>query len=67
MVLHSLGDCEFSHMALFHSLQVFLGHSGAHDVEGNELPPLVYVSRGKRPGYRHHKNAGAKNALVCLR
>jgi hypothetical protein len=33
-------------------------------VEGNELPRLVYVSREKRPGYNHHKKAGAMNALV---
>ncbi|KAK7814927.1 cellulose synthase a catalytic subunit 8 [udp-forming] [Quercus suber] len=45
-------------------IQVFLGHSGAHDVEGNELPRLVYVSREKRPVYRHHKKAGAENALI---
>ncbi|OVA02032.1 Cellulose synthase [Macleaya cordata] len=45
-------------------IQVFLGHSGAHDIEGNELPRLVYVSREKRPGYQHHKKAGAMNALV---
>jgi len=43
---------------------VFLGQSGGHDVEGNELPRLVYVSREKRPGYDHHKTAGAMNALV---
>ncbi|EER93135.1 hypothetical protein BDA96_01G022500 [Sorghum bicolor] len=45
-------------------IQVFLGQSGGHDVEGNELPRLVYVSREKRPGYDHHKKAGAMNALV---
>lgn len=45
-------------------IQVFLGSSGAHDIEGNELPRLVYVSREKRPGYQHHKKAGAMNALV---
>ncbi|GLJ38324.1 hypothetical protein SUGI_0780480 [Cryptomeria japonica] len=45
-------------------IQVFLGHTGAHDLEGNELPRLVYVSREKRPGYQHHKKAGAMNALV---
>ncbi|XP_042484749.1 cellulose synthase A catalytic subunit 8 [UDP-forming] [Macadamia integrifolia] len=45
-------------------IQVFLGHSGAYDIEGNELPRLVYVSREKRPGYQHHKKAGAMNALV---
>ncbi|KAJ0031933.1 hypothetical protein Pint_14347 [Pistacia integerrima] len=32
--------------------------------EGNELPRLVYVSREKRPGFQHHKKAGAMNALV---
>ncbi|KAL8138089.1 hypothetical protein V2J09_004090 [Rumex salicifolius] len=45
-------------------IQVFLGHSGGHDVEGNELPRLVYVSREKRPGFQHHKKAGAMNCLV---
>lgn len=46
--------------------QVFLGSSGAHDIDGNELPRLVYVSREKRPGYQHHKKAGAENALVYI-
>ncbi|GMN43512.1 hypothetical protein TIFTF001_012703 [Ficus carica] len=45
-------------------IQVFLGNTGAQDIEGNELPRLVYVSREKRPGYPHHKKAGAENALV---
>ncbi|XP_028764804.1 cellulose synthase A catalytic subunit 8 [UDP-forming] [Neltuma alba] len=45
-------------------IQVFLGSSGALDIEGNVLPRLVYVSREKRPGYQHHKKAGAENALV---
>ncbi|KAJ8765698.1 hypothetical protein K2173_014820 [Erythroxylum novogranatense] len=45
-------------------IQVFLGHSGVRDVEGNELPRLIYVSREKRPGFEHHKKAGAMNALV---
>ncbi|CAA2968796.1 cellulose synthase A catalytic subunit 2 [UDP-forming] [Olea europaea subsp. europaea] len=45
-------------------IQLFLGHDGVHDVEGNELPCLVYVSREKRPGFDHHKKAGAMNALV---
>lgn len=35
-------------------------------MEGNELPRLVYVSREKRPGYNHHKKAGAMNALVII-
>lgn len=50
-------------------IQVFLGHSGGLDTDGNELPRLVYVSREKRPGFQHHKKAGAMNALVshpCL-
>ncbi|KAJ4756920.1 Cellulose synthase [Rhynchospora pubera] len=45
-------------------IQVFLGQSGGYDEDGNELPRLVYVSREKRPGYNHHKKAGAMNALV---
>ncbi|KAL8040873.1 hypothetical protein ABFX02_10G128500 [Erythranthe guttata] len=45
-------------------IQVFLGQSGGLDVEGNELPRLVYVSREKRPSFQHHKKAGAMNALV---
>jgi cellulose synthase A len=49
---------------LSHRTQVFLGHSGGLDTEGNELPRLVYVSREKRPGFQHHKKAGAMNALV---
>ncbi|CAA6670258.1 unnamed protein product [Spirodela intermedia] len=31
---------------------------------GNNLPRLVYVSREKRPGFDHHKKAGAMNALI---
>ncbi|KAI3914955.1 hypothetical protein MKX01_018124 [Papaver californicum] len=46
------------------AMKVFLGHSGAHDIDGDELPRLVYVSREKRPGYTHHKKAGAMKALV---
>ncbi|KAJ1293082.1 hypothetical protein BS78_01G041000 [Paspalum vaginatum] len=45
-------------------IQVFLGQNGGFDAEGNELPRLVYVSREKRPGFQHHKKAGAMNALV---
>jgi hypothetical protein len=48
-------------------LQVFLGHDGVRDVEGNELPRLVYVSREKRPGFDHHKKAGAMNSLVSFK
>ncbi|KAE8654190.1 Cellulose synthase A catalytic subunit 4 [Hibiscus syriacus] len=46
------------------AMKVFLGYSGACDIEGNELPRLVYVSREKIPGYQHHKKDGAENALV---
>ncbi|KAF6163694.1 hypothetical protein GIB67_036154 [Kingdonia uniflora] len=45
-------------------IQVFLGNNGVLDVEGNELPRLIYVSREKRPGFDHHKKAGAMNALM---
>ena len=43
---------------------MFLGHDGGLDTDGNKLPRLVYVSREKRPGFNHHKKAGAMNALV---
>lgn len=46
--------------------QVFLGHNGVRDIEGNELPRLIYVSREKRPGFEHHKKAGAMNSLVSF-
>nr|XP_016497742.1 PREDICTED: probable cellulose synthase A catalytic subunit 9 [UDP-forming] [Nicotiana tabacum] len=45
-------------------IQVFLGHDGVRDIEGKVLPRLVYVSREKRPGFDHHKKAGAMNALM---
>ncbi|MED6191857.1 hypothetical protein PIB30_004517 [Stylosanthes scabra] len=45
-------------------IQVFLGKSGGHDMDGNELPRLVYVSREKRPTFNHHIKAGALNSLV---
>ncbi|XP_042515947.1 cellulose synthase A catalytic subunit 4 [UDP-forming]-like [Macadamia integrifolia] len=45
-------------------IQEYLGSEGGHDVEGKELPRLIYVSREKRPGHQHHKKAGAMNALV---
>lgn len=53
-------------IVICHCLQVFLGQSGGLDVDGNELPRLVYVSREKRPGFQHHKKAGAMNALVSI-
>ncbi|TKY72666.1 Cellulose synthase A catalytic subunit 4 of UDP-forming [Spatholobus suberectus] len=48
-------------------IQVYLGSAGALDVEGKELPRLVYISREKRPGYPHHKKAGAMNALINMK
>ncbi|XP_060970044.1 cellulose synthase A catalytic subunit 4 [UDP-forming]-like [Cannabis sativa] len=45
-------------------IQVMLGSGGGVDVEGNELPRLVYISPEKRPRYHHHNKAGAMNALV---
>lgn len=45
-------------------MKVFLGNNGVLDVENHELPRLVYVSREKRPGFDHHKKAGAMNSLV---
>ncbi|XP_073067037.1 cellulose synthase A catalytic subunit 7 [UDP-forming]-like [Primulina eburnea] len=45
-------------------IQVFLGQNGGLDVEGRELPRLVYVSREKRPSFQHHKKAGAMNSLI---
>ncbi|GAB2269897.1 Cellulose synthase A catalytic subunit 6 [UDP-forming] [Dionaea muscipula] len=45
-------------------IQVFLGPDGNRDGKGVQLPRLVYVSREKRPGFEHHKKAGAMNALV---
>lgn len=57
----------FTNNVNFSFLQVFLGNGGVRDAEGNELPRLVYVSREKRPGFEHHKKAGAMNALVCFK
>lgn len=51
-------------LPVFFLNQVFLGSDGVRDVENNELPRLVYVSREKRPGFDHHKKAGAMNSLV---
>ncbi|KAK4790489.1 hypothetical protein SAY86_017793 [Trapa natans] len=49
-------------------IQVFLGHHkdpiGNVEKEQSKLPSLVYVSREKRPGFDHHKKAGAMNALI---
>jgi len=45
---------------------VFLGHNSGHDIDGNELPRLVYVSREKRPSFNHHEKARDVNALVSV-
>ncbi|KAM0072327.1 putative cellulose synthase (UDP-forming) [Helianthus debilis subsp. tardiflorus] len=45
-------------------IQVYLGSGVALDVEGKELPKLVYVLLEKRLGYNHHKKARAMNALI---
>ncbi|XP_020592923.1 cellulose synthase A catalytic subunit 2 [UDP-forming]-like [Phalaenopsis equestris] len=45
-------------------VQVFLGHGDSLDANGDNLPRLVYVSREKRPGFNHHRKAGAMNALI---
>lgn len=45
--------------------QVFIGNGGLDDA-GYPLPKLIYVSREKKPGYDHHKKAGAMNALVIF-
>ena len=64
--LVKINTCHGVQSYLHHNFQVFLGHSGGLDTEGNELPRLVYVSREKRPGFQHHKKAGAMNALVSF-
>ncbi|TVU08066.1 hypothetical protein EJB05_41451 [Eragrostis curvula] len=45
-------------------IQVLLGHPGDQDADGKELPRLFYVSREKRPGFKHHEKAGALNSLL---
>ena len=64
--LYALSQSKYDDFNLNGLIQVFLGQNGVRDVEGNELPRLIYVSREKRPGFDHHKKAGAMNALVGL-
>ncbi|XP_020520425.1 probable cellulose synthase A catalytic subunit 2 [UDP-forming] [Amborella trichopoda] len=45
-------------------IQILSGHSGPFDTEGKKLPGLVYIAREKRPGFKHHRKAGAMNALL---
>eukprot|EP01018_Ginkgo_biloba_P002112 Gb_06082 [translate_table: standard] len=37
---------------------------GESSDDGRQVPLLIYVSREKRPGYKHHFKAGALNALL---
>jgi Cellulose synthase len=60
--------CNKRGLTLWHAFslaQVFIGSSDLDDA-GNPLPKLIYVSREKKPGYDHHKKAGAMNALVSM-
>ncbi|CAI8595842.1 unnamed protein product [Vicia faba] len=45
-------------------IQVFLGENGGCDIDENELPLLVYVSREKKPKFNHQRKAGALNTLA---
>ncbi|GLJ58028.1 hypothetical protein SUGI_1501530 [Cryptomeria japonica] len=45
-------------------VQVLLERGKDIDIEGNDLPSLVYVSREKRPGHPHNFKAGALNVLI---
>ncbi|KAH9290245.1 hypothetical protein KI387_034362, partial [Taxus chinensis] len=45
-------------------VQVLLEKGKDSDVEGHDLPSLVYVSREKKPGYPHNFKAGAINVLI---
>eukprot|EP00253_Pinus_taeda_P017146 PITA_17146 len=45
-------------------VQVLLDKGEAKDIQGNDLPSLIYVSREKRPGISHNYKAGALNVLI---
>ncbi|XP_057836478.2 cellulose synthase-like protein E6 [Cryptomeria japonica] len=45
-------------------VQVLLERGKDTNVEGHDLPSLVYVSREKRPGNPHNFKAGALNVLI---
>ncbi|KAH0989599.1 hypothetical protein GBA52_001082 [Prunus armeniaca] len=47
--------------------QVFLATVGALILMEMSCLDLFYVSREKRPGFQHHKKAGAMNALINLK
>ncbi|KAJ6947417.1 hypothetical protein NC651_001951 [Populus alba x Populus x berolinensis] len=46
-------------------IQVFSGHNEGHDVKGNELPRLVYMSREKRDLI--FKNADAIKGMPLMK
>lgn len=45
-------------------VQILLEKGEDRDIQGNDLPGLIYVSREKRPGIPHHYKAGALNVLL---
>jgi cellulose synthase/poly-beta-1,6-N-acetylglucosamine synthase-like glycosyltransferase len=45
-------------------VQTLLQKGEDRDVQGNDLPNLIYVSREKRPGIPHNYKAGALNVLI---
>lgn len=45
-------------------VQILLEKGEDRDIDGNDLPDLIYVSREKRPGILHHYKAGALNVLL---
>lgn len=45
-------------------IQILLEKGEDRDIQGNDLPGLIYVSREKRSGIPHHYKAGALNVLL---
>ncbi|KAF6163477.1 hypothetical protein GIB67_029326 [Kingdonia uniflora] len=45
-------------------IQILFGRGGVYDNDCEKFPRLVYISREKRPDFKHNKNAGSMNALV---
>lgn len=51
----------------FSSVQIIISektHNFCVDIDGHQLPTLVYLSREKRPQRSHNFKAGSMNALV---
>ncbi|KAH9290261.1 hypothetical protein KI387_034378, partial [Taxus chinensis] len=48
----------------FNPAQMLLEKGKDSDVEGNDLPSMVYVCREKRPEHPHNFKAGALNVLI---